>query len=57
MSDNRGDHLHGRQESTDSIIVKTSSGPTWKALVHETPGDLFDAPNGTALIREGSSYG
>ncbi|KAJ5131405.1 Appr-1-p processing [Penicillium bovifimosum] len=55
MSGNRrGDFAitsaHGHRDSDDSIILLTSPGRSYAAFVHETPGDLFDAPNGAALI-------
>ncbi|KAJ5826610.1 hypothetical protein N7447_003373 [Penicillium robsamsonii] len=47
--DNQGvviDHT----DSDESLILMTSSSPTAPNLVQENPGDLFNAPNGAALI-------
>lgn len=38
-------------DSDESLVLMTSSLPDVN-FVRETPGDLFDAPNGAALIRE-----
>lgn len=40
-----------RTDSDESLVLMTSSLPDVN-FVRETPGDLFDAPNGAALIRE-----
>ncbi|KAJ5779989.1 Appr-1-p processing [Penicillium paradoxum] len=40
----------GRTDSNDSIILMTSSESATMELIRESPGDLFDAPNGAALI-------
>ncbi|KGO39501.1 Appr-1-p processing [Penicillium expansum] len=40
----------GRTDSDESLILMTSSLPAVVSFVQETPGDLFDAPNGAALI-------
>ncbi|KAJ5581536.1 hypothetical protein N7535_000156 [Penicillium sp. DV-2018c] len=61
MSDNRG-HLataggHAHQKSDDSIVVKTSSGLNHATFVHEKPGDIFDAPNGAALLHACNCHG
>lgn len=45
----------GRTDSDESLILMTSSLPAVVSFVQETPGDLFDAPNGAALIRENPS--
>ncbi|CAI7600047.1 unnamed protein product [Penicillium glandicola] len=37
-------------DSDESLILMTSSLSTAVSFVQETPGDLFDAPNGGALI-------
>ncbi|KAJ5158059.1 uncharacterized protein N7500_007710 [Penicillium coprophilum] len=37
-------------DSDESLILMTSSPPAVADFVQETPGDLFDAPNGAALI-------
>lgn len=42
-------------DSDESLVLMTSSLPA-VSFVQETPGDLFDAPNGTALIRENPSF-
>ncbi|CAG8908629.1 unnamed protein product [Penicillium egyptiacum] len=39
-----------RTDSDESLILVTSSLPAAVNFVQETPGDLFDAPNGAALI-------
>ncbi|KAJ6137112.1 Appr-1-p processing [Penicillium samsonianum] len=39
-----------RTDSDESLILMTSSLPVTVNFVQETPGDLFDAPNGAALI-------
>lgn len=53
MADNREHQVAaiGRTDSNDSIILMTSSEPAVVGIVREGPGDLFDAPNGAALIR------
>ncbi|KAJ5207616.1 hypothetical protein N7449_001995 [Penicillium cf. viridicatum] len=38
-----------RTDSDESLVLMTSSLPA-VSFVQETPGDLFDAPNGAALI-------
>lgn len=40
-----------RTDSDESLILMTSSLPAVVNFVQETPGNLFDAPNGAALIR------
>lgn len=40
-----------RADSDESLILMTSSLPAVISFVQETPGNLFDAPNGAALIR------
>lgn len=42
-------------DSDESLVLMTSSLPA-VSFVQETPGDLFDAPNGAALIRENPSF-
>ena len=44
-----------RTNSDESLVLMTSPLPTVN-FVQETPGDLFDAPNGAALIRENLSF-
>lgn len=44
-----------RTDSDESLILMTSSLPA-ASFVQETPGDLFDAPNGAALIRENPTF-
>ncbi|CDM38007.1 hypothetical protein DTO013E5_8236 [Penicillium roqueforti] len=39
-----------RADSDESLILMTSSLPAVISFVQETPGNLFDAPNGAALI-------
>ncbi|KAJ5493681.1 hypothetical protein N7463_009768 [Penicillium fimorum] len=39
-----------RTGSDESLILMTSSSPAAANFVQETPGDMFDAPNGAALI-------
>jgi hypothetical protein len=53
MSDPGDDQIStiDRTNSDESLVLMTSSLPTVN-FVQETPGDLFDAPNGAALIRE-----
>lgn len=46
----------GRTDSDESLILMTSSLPVTVNFVQETPGDLFDAPNGAALIRGNPSF-
>ncbi|KAJ5488417.1 Appr-1-p processing [Penicillium expansum] len=52
MSDTGEDQVAaiGRTDSDESLILMTSSLPAAVSFVQETPGDLFDAPNGAALI-------
>ncbi|KGO74883.1 Appr-1-p processing [Penicillium italicum] len=40
----------GRTDSDESLILMTSPLPEAVSFIQETPGDLFDAPNGAALI-------
>ncbi|KAJ5382226.1 hypothetical protein N7517_000137 [Penicillium concentricum] len=47
--DNQGAAID-RTDSDESLILMTSSSPAAANFVQETPGDLFDAPNGAALI-------
>lgn len=59
MSDTGDDQVAaiGRTDSDESLILMTSPLPEAIRFVQETPGDLFDAPNGAALIRENPSFG
>ncbi|KAJ5970209.1 uncharacterized protein N7479_000127 [Penicillium vulpinum] len=52
MSDTGDDQVAAmdRTDSDDSLVLMTSSLPAAVDFVQETPGDLFDAPNGAALI-------
>lgn len=54
MSDTRANRAVaiGRTDSNDSLILMTSPQPAEMSFIRESPGDLFDAPNGAALIRE-----
>ncbi|KAJ5458662.1 hypothetical protein N7475_010050 [Penicillium sp. IBT 31633x] len=52
MSDTRANRAVaiGRTDSNDSLILMTSPQPAEMSFIRESPGDLFDAPNGAALI-------
>ncbi|CAG8013670.1 unnamed protein product [Penicillium nalgiovense] len=52
MSDTDDDQIaaFGRTESDESLVLMTSALPSNVNSVQETPGDLFDSPNGAALI-------
>jgi hypothetical protein len=58
MSDTDDDQVaaFGRTDSDESLVLMTSALPSNVNSVQETPGDLFDAPNGAALIRESPSF-
>jgi hypothetical protein len=58
MSDTDDDQVaaFGRTDSDESLVLMTSVLASNVNSVQETPGDLFDAPNGAALIRGGPSF-
>lgn len=58
MSDTDDDQIaaFGRTESDESLVLMTSALPSNVNSVQETPGDLFDSPNGAALIRGNPSF-